>query len=308
MVERCGDVNRRISPRAYEKLCLASYISLFVIVISGGLVRLTGSGLGCSDWPQCNSERFIDVSSVHGAIEQINRLFTGVVAALVIAAVLGSLFLAERKRSLTQLSLGLVVGVLAQVILGAIVVLTGLNPFANMGHFLLSMLLIANAIVLYRKSRVAQNTVFDSSPQERKYLLTIGVLFGCAVISGTVVTATGPHAGDENAVRFGFSITSVARVHSFFVLLSLLVLLVVLLKVRKSPQTREFLEQRLAAFLGVGLLQALVGYVQYFNGIPVILVATHLFGAALIWSLAVDTITVSGSALSLPKSQSSSHR
>jgi cytochrome c oxidase assembly protein subunit 15 len=287
---------------------LASYLSLFTIVISGGLVRLTGSGLGCSDWPQCNSERFIDVSSVHGAIEQINRLFTGVVAALVIAAVLGSLFLAERKRSLTQLSLGLVVGVLAQVILGAIVVLTGLNPFANMGHFLLSMLLIANAIVLYRKSRVAQNTVFDSSPQERKYLLTIGVLFGCAVISGTVVTATGPHAGDENAVRFGFSITSVARVHSFFVLLSLLVLLLVLLKVRKSPQTREFLEQRLAAFLGVGLLQALVGYVQYFNGIPVILVATHLLGAALIWSLAVDTITVSGSALSLPKSQSSSHR
>jgi len=245
---------------------------------------------------------------MHGAIEQINRLFTGVVAALVIAAVLGSLFLAERKRSLTQLSLGLVVGVLAQVILGAIVVLTGLNPFANMGHFLLSMVLIANAIVLYRKSRVAQNTVFDSSPQERKYLLTIGVLFGCAVISGTVVTATGPHAGDENAVRFGFSITSVARVHSFFVLLSLLVLLLVLLKVRKSPQTREFLEQRLAAFLGVGLLQALVGYVQYFNGIPVILVATHLFGAALIWSLAVDIITLSGSALSLPKSQSSSHR
>jgi cytochrome c oxidase assembly protein subunit 15 len=244
---------------------------------------------------------------MHGAIEQINRLFTGVVAALVIAAVLGSLFLAERKRSLTQLSLGLVVGVLAQVILGAIVVLTGLNPFANMWHFLLSMVLIANAIVLYRKSRVAQNPVFDSSPQERKYLLTIGILFACAVISGTVVTATGPHAGDENAVRFGFSITSVARVHSFFVLLSLLVLLLVLLKVRKSPQTREFLEQRLAAFLGVGLLQALVGYVQYFNGIPVILVATHIFGAALLWSLAVDTITVSGSALSLPKSQSSSH-
>jgi cytochrome c oxidase assembly protein subunit 15 len=300
-------VNRKISPRAYEKLCFASYVSLFVIVISGGLVRLTGSGLGCSDWPQCNSERFIDVSSMHGAIEQINRLFTGVVAALVIAAVLGSLFLKERKRSLTQLSLGLVIGVLAQVILGAIVVLTGLNPFANMGHFLLSMVLIGNAIVLCRKSRIAKNPVLNCSSQERKYLLTIGVLFACAVISGTVVTATGPHAGDENAVRFGFSITSVARVHSFFVLLSLLVLLLVLLKVRKSPPTREFLEQRLAAFLGVGLLQALVGYVQYFNGIPVVLVATHLFGAALIWSLAVDTITVSGSALSSPKSRSSSH-
>jgi len=300
-------VNRKISPGAYEKLCLASYVSLFTIVISGGLVRLTGSGLGCSDWPQCNSERFIDVSSMHGAIEQINRLFTGVVAALVIAAVLGSLFLAERKRSLTQLSLGLVVGVLAQVILGAVVVLTGLNPFANMGHFLLSMVLIANAIVLYRQSRIGKIPVFDCSLQERKYLLLIGVLFAGAVVTGTVVTATGPHAGDETAVRFGFSISSVARVHGFFVMLSLFALLLVLLKVRKSRQTREFLEQRLAAFLGVGLLQALVGYVQYFNGIPVILVATHLFGAALIWSLAVDTITVSGTALSRPKSRSSSH-
>jgi len=300
-------VTRKLSPRAYEKLCLASYLSLFTIVISGGLVRLTGSGLGCSDWPKCNSERFIDVSSMHGAIEQINRLFTGVVAVLVIAAVLGSLFLEERRRSLTQLSLGLVVGVLAQVILGAIVVLTGLNPFANMGHFLLSMVLIANAIVLYRQSRIAKNPVSDCSPQERKYVLLIGLLFACAVISGTVVTASGPHAGDENAVRFGFAISSVARVHSAFVLLSLLVLLLVLLKVRKSHQTREFLEQRLAAFLGVGMLQALVGYVQYFNGIPVILVATHLFGAALIWSLAVDTITVSGSALSPPKIRSSSH-
>jgi len=286
---------------------LASYLSLFVIVISGGLVRLTGSGLGCSDWPQCNSERFIDVSSLHGAIEQINRLFTGVVAVLVIASVLGSLFLEERRRSLTQLSLGLVIGVLAQVILGAIVVLTGLNPFANMGHFLLSMVLIGNAIVLYRQSRIANNPVSDCSPQERKYVLLIGLLFACAVISGTVVTASGPHAGDENAVRFGFAISSVARVHSAFVLLSLLVLLLVLLKVRKNSHSRDFLEHRLAAFLGVGMLQALVGYVQYFNGIPVILVATHLFGAALIWSLAVDTITVSGSALSLPKSQSSSH-
>lgn len=299
-------MTRKVSPRSYEKLCLASYLSLFAIVVTGGLVRLTGSGLGCSDWPQCNSERFIDVSSIHGAIEQVNRLFTGVVAVLVIAAVLVSLFLAERKRSLTQLSLGLVVGVLAQVILGAIVVLTGLNPFANMGHFLLSMVLIANAIVLYRQSRMGKNPVSDCSQQERKYLSLIGILFAFVVISGTVVTATGPHAGDENAVRFGFSISSVARIHSFFVLLSLLALLLVLLKVRKSSQTREFLEQRLAAFLGVGMLQALVGYVQYFNGIPVILVATHLFGAALIWSLAVDTITVSGSGLLRARNQSSS--
>ena len=299
-------MNRKISPRAYEKLCLASYLSLFIIVISGGLVRLTGSGLGCSDWPQCNSERFVDVSSVHGAIEQINRLFTGVVAVLVIAAVLGSLFLGERKRKLTQLSLCLVGGVLAQIILGAVVVLTGLNPFANMGHFLLSMVLIANAIVLYRQSCIDKIPVLDCSTREKKYLIGIGILFMLAVISGTVVTATGPHAGDENAVRFGFAISSVARIHSISVLLSLLALLLVLIKVKKSKQIREFLEQRLAIFLGVGLLQALVGYVQYFNGIPVVLVATHLFGAALIWSLAVDTIIVSVSGLSQPKNLTSS--
>jgi len=243
---------------------------------------------------------------VHGAIEQINRLFTGVVAVLVIAAVLGSLFLGERKRKLIQLSLGLVGGVLAQIILGAVVVLTGLNPFANMGHFLLSMVLIANAIVLYRHSCIDKIPFLDCSTREKKYLIGIGILFMLAVISGTVVTATGPHAGDENAVRFGFAISSVARIHSISVLLSLLALLLVLIKVKKSTQIREFLEQRLAIFLGVGLLQALVGYVQYFNGIPVALVATHLFGAALIWSLAVDTIIVSVSGLSQPKNLTSS--
>jgi cytochrome c oxidase assembly protein subunit 15 len=192
---------------------------------------------------------------------------------------------------------------LAQVVLGGIVVLTGLNPFANMGHFLLSMVLIANAVVLCRHAREERNPVSECSPQERKFISGIGVLFALAVISGTVVTATGPHAGDENAVRFGFAISTVARIHGFFVLLSLLALLLVLLKVRKNVKSREFLEQRLAVFLGVGLLQALVGYVQYFNGIPVVLVATHLFGAALIWSFAVDTITVSGNGLSRPKSQ-----
>ena len=127
---------RELSYSSFLRISRISLVSLYAIIITGSLVRLTGSGLGCADWPQCSSTKFVDVSTGHAAIEQVNRLFTGVVSAAVIAAVLGSIFVTPRRRSLIWLSSGLVVGVLAQVILGAVVVLTGLNPWSNMAHFL----------------------------------------------------------------------------------------------------------------------------------------------------------------------------
>lgn len=285
-----------MSVESYGKLCLWALVSLFVIVVSGGLVRLTGSGLGCSDWPACNKERFIDVSSTHGAIEQINRLFTGVVAALVIAAVLGSLFLRSRRKDFIWLSAGLVAGVLAQVILGAIVVLTGLNPFANMAHFLVSMVLLMNALILYRivkPENVGNNSEKLSASVTRNVkglVALIAVLGAASVVTGTVVTATGPHAGDEDAIRFGFTITSVARVHSITVLTTLASIVGLLLLVRRNAQFRNAVESKVGVLLGFALLQALIGYVQYFNGIPVFLVALHLAGAAAVWLCLVDLV------------------
>ena len=285
-----------MSVESYGKLCLWALVSLFVIVVSGGLVRLTGSGLGCSDWPACNKERFIDVSSTHGAIEQINRLFTGVVAALVIAAVLGSLFLRPRRKDFVWLSAGLVAGVLTQVILGAIVVLTGLNPFANMAHFLVSMVLLMNALILYRivkPETVENNSVKLSASVTRnvkRLVAAIAVLGAASVVTGTVVTATGPHAGDEDAIGFGFTITSVARVHSITVLTTLASIVGLLLLIRKNAQFRKAVESKVGVLLGFALLQALIGYVQYFNGIPVFLVALHLAGAAAVWLCLVDLV------------------
>ena len=285
---------------------MGALVSLFTIVLSGGLVRLTGSGLGCSDWPACSKEKFIDVSTVHGAIEQINRLFTGVVSVMVIAAVLGAYRRSAPRRDLKMLSLGLVAGVFAQVLLGGVVVLTGLNPFANMGHFLLSMVLLLNALVLYRKS--LDDDVSSEAYVEvpRALYATFGLFGVLAIVTGTVVTATGPHAGDEDAIRFGFAISSVARVHGVSVIILIFLCVSLLYVVRSNKTQRKRLEQKVAVVLGLGLLQGLIGYVQYFNGIPVFLVALHIAGAASVWLAVVDVFIAGGGLQLRRKSRASS--
>lgn len=150
---------RQISPAGYIWVSRFALILLCVIVVSGAAVRLTGSGLGCSDWPRCNSEKFIDVSTTHGAIEQINRLFTGLVTAIVIAAVLAARFRVPYRKDLVMLSWGLVAGVIGQIVLGGIVVLTDLHPLANQGHFVLSMILVANALILHQRAKTTSNLI-----------------------------------------------------------------------------------------------------------------------------------------------------
>lgn len=270
----------KVSAEGYKKVSGVALGSLCVIVVSGALVRLTGSGLGCSDWPRCNSTKFVDVSSGHTLIEQANRLFTGVVSLSVIAAVLLAYRLETRRRDLVLLSWGLVVGVLAQVIIGGIVVLTGLNPFANMAHFLVSMVLVSCALVLYRRAQqAAHDAVWRPLPTRlRRQVQTLCVLGFVAVVTGTVVTATGPHAGDEDAVRLGFELVSVARVHSISVILVLTMLVLLSRIVIIRPPDREFVSA-LHSTLFVAMLQGAIGYTQYFTGVPVQLVALHIVGA-----------------------------
>jgi len=261
-------------------VCGTALGSLCVIVFTGALVRLTNSGLGCSDWPNCNNTKFVDVSSSHTAIEQLNRLFTGVVSFSVIAAVLLSHLRRPRRSDLLWLSWSLVAGVLAQIIIGGIVVLTGLNPYANMAHFLVSMVLIACAFMLFRRSATeVPRTILRVVPLKIRYhTLAIGVLGAIAIVTGTVVTATGPHAGDENAVRFGFALTSVARVHSVSVITFLIVVLLTAFIIRKEKYGSEVLEP-ISTLLFISVMQAAVGYTQYFTGVPVVLVAAHIIGA-----------------------------
>lgn len=210
----------------------------------------------------------------------MNRLFTGVVSFSVIAAVLLSHLRRPRRVDLLWLSWSLVAGVLAQIIIGGIVVLTGLNPYANMAHFLVSMILIACAFMLFRRSATEiPQTMFRQVPERiRKHVLLIAVLGVAAIVTGTVVTATGPHAGDENAVRFGFALTSVARVHSVTVILFLFVLLLTALIIRREKFGHD-VQEPVSTLLFVTVMQAAVGYTQYFTGVPVVLVAAHIIGA-----------------------------
>jgi heme a synthase len=282
----------QLQPRRYRAITIGALVALSVIVVSGAAVRLTGSGLGCDDWPNCNSERLIDVSSTHAAIEQINRLFTGVVAFSVIAAVLGSLIRRPRRRDLTWLSLGLVAGVIGQIVLGGITVLVELHPLAVQGHFLLSMVLIANAVVLVRRAGepdgIERHRVVRRSTA--RLLWALGVLTSVAIFTGTIVTGTGPHAGDENARRFGFDISSVARLHGISVIVTIATALAIVAWIRHSRDERAVLYSPLTTWMFVAVLQATVGYVQYFNGVPEVLVGVHIAGATALFIVTVQLL------------------
>ena len=264
---------RRLTIERYAWITRAALASLCVIVVSGAAVRLTGSGLGCEDWPRCNEERFIDVSSVHGAIEQVNRLFTGVVTVLVIASVLAARFLAERRKDLERLAWLLVVGVVGQIVLGGIVVLTDLNPVANQGHFLLSMFLVGTGLILVRKASGRDERV-ELPQRETAFVRAIGVLGSLAIITGTVVTGAGPHAGDEKAPRLDVGIETVARIHGIAVMLTLVTIVALLVRMRGKGFGR--VHSHIESLLAIGVVQATVGYVQYFNYIPALLVGVHI--------------------------------
>ncbi len=282
----------RVSEKTFRIVTGAALGSLCVIVFTGALVRLTGSGLGCSDWPRCNEERFVDVSTGHTFIEQANRLFTGVVSASVIAAVLLAHIRRPHRRDLVLLGWSLVVGVLAQIVIGGIVVLTGLNPYANMAHFLVSLVLIACALLLYRRAAVSQQSPWWRVVPPQYHLLhgALVVASLVAIVTGTVVTATGPHAGGEDAVRFGFELVLVARVHSVSVLTTVGTLIYFMFSVRKSGEIE--LRESLNSLAFVAVTQGGIGYLQYFTGVPVVLVAAHIVGAVSFFIAVLNTLYV----------------
>ena len=277
----------RLRPKTYRAITFASLVSLAAIVVTGALVRLTDSGLGCSDWPRCSDDKIIDVSSTHAAVEQINRLFTGVVSLAVILAVAGSLIRSPRRKDLTWLSLSLVIGVIGQAVVGGIVVLTHLNPIAVQQHFLLSMVILAAAAVLHRRATLldGERWVRAVEPGTMRLVWLVAALTALAIVTGTVTTGTGPHSGihkGEYVRRFGFEISSVARVHSSAVILTVLAALWLVWRVRgRSDRLR--LENAISTVLVVALTQGAVGYLQYFNGVPVVLVALHVGFATTLW-------------------------
>ncbi|MEO6125157.1 MAG: COX15/CtaA family protein [Ilumatobacteraceae bacterium] len=300
-----------MSPSTYRKVTITALVAICLIVVTGAAVRLSGSGLGCSDWPNCNDNKFIDVSTTHGAIEQINRLFTFVVAAAVVAAVLGAFKRRPRRRDLTRLSIVIALGIPMQGVVGAIVVLTHLNPFANQQHFLLSMVLVALGTVLVKRAGEAEDefgTVVRTpavSADTAKHVWAITILTGLALVSGTFVTGAGPHAGDTDAKRFDIAISTIARVHGITVMLTIGVAVALLWRLRTRSADRKVLDNALTTWMILAIAQAGVGYTQYFTGVPAVLVGIHVALATGLWLATVQLklSTWSAATISLPTPQ-----
>ena len=296
-----------MAPSAYPRLTRFALWSLAAIVVTGAAVRLTGSGLGCTDWPACTEDRLVPDLEYHALVEFVNRLFTGVVAVAVVGAVLGSMRRVPRRRDLAWWSWGLVAGVAAQVGLGALLVATELDPRFTMGHFLLSMVLIANAVVLDEKARdgleagAGESSIWDrpdepvgldtrTRPGEpvgldtrtRLGLAAIVAVGAGLLVTGTIVTGAGPHAGDSRAERLPFLVQEVTRIHGL-VAVGLFAIVVATWYGLRSRADRAELRRRLRAVAGLLAVQGAVGYTQYFTGVPVLLVGIHIALATLIW-------------------------
>jgi cytochrome c oxidase assembly protein subunit 15 len=261
-----------------------------VIVVTGGAVRLTASGLGCPTFPRCTDESLIVTSEmgVHGFIEFGNRLLTFVLSAAVLAAVVT----AWRARSARLLRSGLLLlaGVFAQALLGGVTVLTGLNPVTVMAHFLLSMALIAVAVSAYERT---MPPVASGSPARivRGELLLGGrallAVVAAVIFVGTIVTGTGPHSGDKQAAdRLPFDLVMVTQLHAdlVFLLLGLAAGLLIALRVSDAPAV---LVRRGGVLVAVALAQGTIGYIQYATNLPVAVVAAHVLGACLVWIAAL---------------------
>jgi cytochrome c oxidase assembly protein subunit 15 len=279
----------RLSPAAYRQITLVAAILLGVIIVTGGAVRLTGSGLGCPDWPNCRPGALTPhgARDGHAMIEFVNRVFTGAVSIAVIVCVLGSLVRDPRRRDLVWLSVGLVAGVFAQAVLGGLTVLFDLRPEFVTAHFLLSLVLLTDAIVLYRRAGdPATKAELAVAPRVRTLGRVLVALTVVVIVAGTVVTSTGPHGGDEKAKRFDLDLEWVARIHGTTVILFLALVLVTLGVLRRTHAS-EPVQARLGIVLLVACAQAAVGYIQYFNDTPALLVGFHIAGATALWAAVV---------------------
>ena len=273
-----------LQARANRVLSPASGFLLFAqaaIVVTGGAVRLTGSGLGCPTWPECTPGSYTPKpyqveEQVKVWIEFGNRLLTFVLVLAAITVLVS--VLASGKKYLRGLALGQVLGILGQGILGGITVLTGLNPATVAAHFLLSIVLIAGAASL-RAQRFASLEKQEPTPLVRKIATAHIATSFFVIFLGTMVTGSGPHAGDATAPRLPFDLRTMAWLHADVVI----ALFGITFGFFVVSGVSELTKKRLKIFLVIALCQGLIGYVQWFSDLPELLVGLHLAGSTLVW-------------------------
>lgn len=271
-------------------LAIASVAMNVLIVVTGGAVRLTDSGLGCPTWPKCTDSSLTPTRqyAIHGVIEFGNRQLTFVLALVALATWLVAMAV-RRERALATVA---VLGIPAQAVLGGLTVLTHLNPWLVALHFLLSMGIIAVAFVLWWRLR--DGAADHPVPAPATWLARATVAVTAAIlVLGTVVTGSGPHAGDTDASgkvrRTGLQVSSMAQLHAdaVMVLVGLTVGLLALVYALRTPAAAR---GAVTVLLGVELAQAAIGYTQYFLHVPPLLVALHMLGACLVWIAALRVL------------------
>jgi cytochrome c oxidase assembly protein subunit 15 len=274
----------KASDLATRVLAPATALLLFAqaaIVVTGGAVRLTGSGLGCPTWPECTPGSYTPKpyqveEQVKVWIEFGNRLLTFVLVLIAITVLFS--VLASRRKDLRGLALGQVLGILGQGVLGGITVLTGLHPATVGAHFLLSIVLIAGATSL-RARRYSPREEQDALPLVRKIALAHIITSFLVIVLGTIVTGTGPHAGDATTQRFPFDLRTVAWLHADAVIALFGITFGLFVVHGVMPNTKR----RLKIFHAIALSQGAIGYVQWFSDLPELLVGLHLIGSTLVW-------------------------
>lgn len=275
------------------------------LIVTGGAVRVTGSGLGCPTWPECTPGSYTPVPNqaegqLHAWIEFGNRLLTFVLLVTALAVFIISVRatkLAPAKNRIRFLALLQILGILGQGVLGGITVLTDLHPLPVAGHLILSIFLVSGAISL-RNEVIGIEKEIPSGLI--KFLLPIYIWLTLAVIIiGTIVTGSGPHAGDEQAQRFGIDARVISWLHADFVIA--LLILSALMYLIATQNGLKLLSRRIGFFLLTAIGQGSIGYIQYFTGLPEVLVAAHLLGATLVWGSAWSLIKMANSGYRLQR-------
>ena len=284
------------SPAVMRRWALAGLITSALIILTGAAVRLSQSGLGCPDWPTCTAHNVVAAGTtgdplIHRWIEFGNRLVT--VAIFVVAA--GVSVAAwrfrpgggNRRRDLLWLAAAQPGAIIAQIVLGGLVVITRLNPALVSVHFLASVALIAATVALYVRCQEDTRPARPLAPRLVR-LSSYGVIGTVALMmaAGTVVTGTGPLAGAADVARYHLPFGGVAQLHADigWLLGGLMVALLVGLRLGSAPPKAVRLGWLL---LGLIALQGAVGYAQYFAGLPAGLVWVHVAGATAIWITAL---------------------
>ncbi|WP_258805871.1 COX15/CtaA family protein [Pseudarthrobacter sp. NS4] len=277
-----------------RRLAVASLIGQTLLIVTGGAVRLTSSGLGCPTWPRCTDTSLVNTPEmgIHGFIEFGNRLLTFALAAVAALMLVYLWNLRKERRDLFLLALGLLASIPAQAVIGGITVLTNLNPWVVGLHFLVSMALVVFATLLVNRAFGKTGRFLAARhralPGIMRPLTTAIALFSAlAVMLGVVVTGAGPHAGDADAPRNGLDWDLFSHIHAVPAYLITAGTVVALALVFMRGITGPF-RTAVLGLLGVTVLQAVIGFSQYYNGIPALLVAAHMLGAALLMVAATN--------------------